>query len=617
MATKGKKGGKKKGQTLNLNEFLGGEGGGSYRPPGAGATATVEVGRGSNWADEMDDEGFDDRPKQQIVLPTAPRAALGPDIDDDRIPRRPPYTAYIANLPYDVDEEQIMEVFERAKLRIEQVRLMKDEGGRLRGYGYADFQDRDSLVDVLTMTDLAVNNRKMRIDLASQAGKERGGGFEDRGERRGGRDEDPNAGRSEVDDWRRGPPPETRSDDRDRDRRGYNGRDSYDRDKGGSRGFSSYEPPRDRDGGGGRYGGFSRDRDGGRGGDRDGYSRDGGREREAPKERPKLALAPRSKAKEDAEGGAAQSSIFGGAKPVDTVKKEKEIEEKLQREKEEKERAQEEARKNKPSAASIFGGAKPVDTTQREKEIEDKLSKMTVSKDAEKKEEKPPVENSWRRKDDGGEPARGGAYRPPGRREDGDRRDDRGSSGYDRDRRDDRGSSGYDRERRDDRGSSSYDRDRRDDRGSSGYDRDRRDDRGYDRDRRDERGSSGYDRDRRDDRGYERRDDRGYDRDRRDDRGSSSGYDRERRDERGSSGYDRDRRDDRGYESGGRRDDRNGRDDHDNRDDRARSSGDKRATPEPPQMKKYEEPKPANVVATNKFAFLEEEGAGSGSGEEN
>jgi len=604
MATKGKKGGKKKGQTLNLNEFLGGEGGGSYRPPGAGATATVEVGRGSNWADEMDDEGFDDRPKQQIVLPTAPRAALGPDIDDDRIPKRPPYTAYIANLPYDVDEEQITEVFERAKLKIEQVRLMKDEGGRLRGYGYADFQDRDSLVDVLTMTDLAVNNRKMRIDLASQAGKERGGGFEDRGERRGGREEDPNAGRSEVDDWRRGPPPETRTDDRDSGRRGYNGRDSSDRDKGGSRGFSSYEPPRDRDGGGGRYGGFSRDRDGGRGGDRDGYSRDSGREREAPKERPKLALAPRSAAKVDAEGGAAQSSIFGGAKPVDTVKKEKEIEEKLQREKEEKEKAQEEARKNKPSAASIFGGAKPVDTTQREKEMEDKLSKMTVSKDADKKEERPPVENSWRRKDDGGEPARGGAYRPPGRREDGDRRDDRGSSGYDRDRRDDRGSSGYDR-------------DRRDDRGSSGYDRDRRDDRGYDRDRRDDRGSSGYDRDRRDDRGSS-----GYDRDRRDDRGSSSGYDRDRRDDRGSSsGYDRDRRDDRGSESGGRKDDRNGqeqtRDDGDNRDDRARSSGEKGATPEPPAMKKYEEPQPANVVATNKFAFLEEEGAGSGSGEEN
>merc|ERR1711872_1021001 len=55
-----------------------------------------------------------------------------------------------------------------------------------RGYGYADFQDRESLVDVLTMTDLAVNNRKMRIDLASQAGKDRSGGFEDRGDRREG-----------------------------------------------------------------------------------------------------------------------------------------------------------------------------------------------------------------------------------------------------------------------------------------------------------------------------------------------------------------------------------------------------------------------------------------------
>ena len=71
---------------------------------------------------------------------------------------------------------------------------MKDEGGRLRGYGYADFADRDSLVDVLTMSDLAVNNRKMRIDLASQAGKDnnRGGGFDDGRPRR---DEDPNAGR--------------------------------------------------------------------------------------------------------------------------------------------------------------------------------------------------------------------------------------------------------------------------------------------------------------------------------------------------------------------------------------------------------------------------------------
>ena len=61
----GKKGGKKKGQTLNLTEFLGGEGGGAYRPPGSGATATVAVA--SNWAEEMEDEPGYEAPRQQQV----------------------------------------------------------------------------------------------------------------------------------------------------------------------------------------------------------------------------------------------------------------------------------------------------------------------------------------------------------------------------------------------------------------------------------------------------------------------------------------------------------------------------------------------------------------------
>ncbi len=71
-------------------------------------------------ADEMDD--YDDygrgsgRP-QQIVLPTAPRAALGPDISDERIPKEPPFTAYIANLSYDIDEEEIMQFFSKLKVR--------------------------------------------------------------------------------------------------------------------------------------------------------------------------------------------------------------------------------------------------------------------------------------------------------------------------------------------------------------------------------------------------------------------------------------------------------------------------------------------------------------------
>merc|ERR1719285_1477429 len=530
MASKGKKGRGGKGKTLNLTEFLGADGAGVYKAPSGAGTVAVEIG--SSWADQME-EGeamyeSRDRPSQKIVLPTGPAAAFGPDIDDERIPRRPPFTAYIANLPYDVDEGQIQEVFERARLKIIQVRLMKDEGGRLRGYGYADFDDRDSLIDALTMTDLAVNNRKMRIDLASQAGKDKGGGF-DHADGKGRREEDPDAGRSDAsDDWRRGPPPPTRE--------GYQGRDSYDRDRRDRDGDRGGFGDRDRD----RYGDRDRDRDRGYGRDRDsGSARD--RLQEPAKERPRLALAPRSKAKEEADGSAPSSSIFGGAKPVDTVQREKEMEERLAREKEEKERQREEA-KAKPKA-NPFGAAKPVDTLKKEKEIEQKLSKLTVSKENEKEPEKPPIENAWRarpkteearltsdRQNIRGRGSSGGAYRPPGA----DKRDDR--SGYDRDRGSDR-DRGYDRDRRDDR-DRGYDRERRDDRG---YDRDRRDDRGYDRDRRDDRGSDrdrgGYDRDRRDDRSGYDRDRDGYDRDRR-------GYEDGRRDDDRRSGYDDRRRDD-------------------------------------------------------------------------
>ena len=50
------------------------------------------------------------------MLPTAPRASL--NMEDERIPHSPPYTAYIGSLPYDVDEEQIVTVFLNAGLKV-------------------------------------------------------------------------------------------------------------------------------------------------------------------------------------------------------------------------------------------------------------------------------------------------------------------------------------------------------------------------------------------------------------------------------------------------------------------------------------------------------------------
>ena len=60
-------------------------------------------------ADEMDEDDRDSRggTVEKFVLPTAPRAARGPDMSDERIPRDPPFTAYIANLSYDVDTDVV------------------------------------------------------------------------------------------------------------------------------------------------------------------------------------------------------------------------------------------------------------------------------------------------------------------------------------------------------------------------------------------------------------------------------------------------------------------------------------------------------------------------------
>lgn len=53
---------------------------------------------------------------ERIVLPTAPRTARGPAIDPERIPKSPPFTAYIANLPFEVEDEEIHRFFNGCKV---------------------------------------------------------------------------------------------------------------------------------------------------------------------------------------------------------------------------------------------------------------------------------------------------------------------------------------------------------------------------------------------------------------------------------------------------------------------------------------------------------------------
>lgn len=98
---------------------------------------------------------YDSRSKINVVLPTAPKASRGYEDFADKIPNNPPYMAYLSNLPYDVTDDEIESFF--SNLRISNMRIPREdrlgEVSRLRGFGYIEFEDRDSLIGALTIPD--------------------------------------------------------------------------------------------------------------------------------------------------------------------------------------------------------------------------------------------------------------------------------------------------------------------------------------------------------------------------------------------------------------------------------------------------------------------------------
>ncbi|XP_028849094.1 eukaryotic translation initiation factor 4B-like isoform X1 [Denticeps clupeoides] len=390
MAASGKKK-NKKGKTLTLTDFLAEDSGGNPPPNYAPVKPT-------SWADETDDlEGDvstswhteDDvyrAPRiDRSILPTAPRAAREPNIDRSRLPHNPPYTAFLGNIPYDVTEDSIKSFFHG--LSISAVRLPREPNNpeRLKGFGYAEFDDVESLLRALSLNEENLGNRRIRVDIADQSGdKER----DDRSMSGRDRNRGSDGGPDKTDsDWRARPTSDAYDAPHREDGFGERSRDRYDSDRfrDGPRRDDRYDGGRDRyrdryddrerrdydrgfdSRGGGRrpFGsGFRRDyddrrddyRSGGGGGDRYG-DRYGDRDRYAdrddryerreersedrgPTQRPKLNLKPRSVPKEGEQNSSALSqsgraaSIFGGAKPVDTAAKEREVEERLKKEQE-------------------------------------------------------------------------------------------------------------------------------------------------------------------------------------------------------------------------------------------------------------------------------------------
>lgn len=107
VAGKGK-GKKSKGQKLDIDEFV-----------NSSNFKMVD----SSWADIMEDEDVIS-PSMQVSLPSAPKSALGPEIDFDAIPNNGPFRAMVANLQYEVNEEQLAELFTGMSVRTSGIRRL-------------------------------------------------------------------------------------------------------------------------------------------------------------------------------------------------------------------------------------------------------------------------------------------------------------------------------------------------------------------------------------------------------------------------------------------------------------------------------------------------------------
>ena len=67
----------------------------------------------------VDDTDYGAAPKMVInraVLPTAPRASRGANVDMSLVPNEPPFTAYIGNLPFEASVDDVENFFKGLKV---------------------------------------------------------------------------------------------------------------------------------------------------------------------------------------------------------------------------------------------------------------------------------------------------------------------------------------------------------------------------------------------------------------------------------------------------------------------------------------------------------------------
>ncbi|KAG8930365.1 hypothetical protein FRC00_001184 [Tulasnella sp. 408] len=94
------------------------------------------------------------------------------------LPTKPPYTAFVGNLAFDISEHDVEDFF---KVPLKSVKIIKDRDDRPKGFGYVEFETLQGLKDGLAKTGAQLSGRTVRVSVAEpQKEREpRSGGFDD------------------------------------------------------------------------------------------------------------------------------------------------------------------------------------------------------------------------------------------------------------------------------------------------------------------------------------------------------------------------------------------------------------------------------------------------------
>ncbi|SJX66394.1 related to TIF3-translation initiation factor eIF-4B [Sporisorium reilianum f. sp. reilianum] len=154
----------KKGQKMTLNDFL----------------ADESTGK-TSWADEMDDLPISSAPRDSSYRRGGDFLSTVPDrVDRDRgferpersyppreelpLPDKPPFTAFVGNLSFDVMEADVEDFF--APSKTVSVRIVTGHDGKPKGFGYVEFQSQDDLRAALDRSGSQLASRTVRISVA-------------------------------------------------------------------------------------------------------------------------------------------------------------------------------------------------------------------------------------------------------------------------------------------------------------------------------------------------------------------------------------------------------------------------------------------------------------------